>query len=135
MFKYAAEHNRIDTLADYRMDIGPDTSKVTNPARVAARITVAAAEAELAAANALPQLLARPDTPQQKNAAMANVHRRIDKAAAALNDAVAALRPVPAKVAATQLDPNAKRASSHLARRGPANGPAAARVQCRSVAG
>ncbi len=66
---------------------------------------------------------------------MANVHRRIDKAAAALNDTVAALRPVPAKVAATQLDPNAKRASPHLARRGPANNPAAARVQCRSVAG
>ena len=37
MFKYAAAHNGIDALADYRMDIGPDTRKVTNPARVAAR--------------------------------------------------------------------------------------------------
>jgi len=50
MFKYAAEHNGIDTLADYAMDIGPDTRKVTNPARVAARKTVAGAEAELVAA-------------------------------------------------------------------------------------
>jgi hypothetical protein len=45
MFKYAAEHNGIDALADYGMDIGPDTRKVTNPARTAARKAVAAAEA------------------------------------------------------------------------------------------
>jgi hypothetical protein len=33
MFEYAAAHNGIDTLADYAMDIGPDTRKVANPAR------------------------------------------------------------------------------------------------------
>jgi len=33
MFKYAAQHNGIDSLADYTMDVGPDTRKVTNPAR------------------------------------------------------------------------------------------------------
>ena len=33
MFKYAAAHNGIDALADYGMDIGPDTRKVPNPAR------------------------------------------------------------------------------------------------------
>jgi len=37
MVKYAAEHNGIDALADYRMDTGPDTRQVTNPARTAAR--------------------------------------------------------------------------------------------------
>jgi hypothetical protein len=25
MFKYAVEHNGIDTLADFHMDLGPDT--------------------------------------------------------------------------------------------------------------
>src|SRR5664280_317159 len=50
MFKYASEHNGIDALADYRMDIGPDPRMVANPARVAARQQVKAAEAELAAA-------------------------------------------------------------------------------------
>src|SRR5665647_1765323 len=49
MFKYAAAHNGIDTLADYLMDIGPDHRKVTNPARTAARDTVHQGEAELAA--------------------------------------------------------------------------------------
>ena len=43
MFKYASEHNGIDALADYTMDIGPDTRTVTNPARLAARKAVAAA--------------------------------------------------------------------------------------------
>src|ERR1019366_7116524 len=50
MFKYAAEHNGIDALADYGMDISPDIRKVTNPARTAARKRVADAQEELATA-------------------------------------------------------------------------------------
>ena len=119
MFKYAAEHHGIDTLADYRMDIGPDTRMVANPARVAARDAVAAAQADLIAAErALPQLLAGPGTPQQKNAALPGLHRQIQAAAAALANAKTGLRGVPAKVAATDLDPNAKRARPRLERRG-----------------
>ncbi len=69
-FKYAAAHNGIDTLADYTMDIGPDTRTVPNPARLAARTSVAAAEAELAQAErALPQLLNGPTTLAEKNRA------------------------------------------------------------------
>jgi hypothetical protein len=119
MFKYAAEHNGIDALADYRMDIGPDTRKVTNPARVAARKAVTNAEAELVAAErALPQLLNGAGTPAQKNAALPGAHQRIEAATAALAHAKTALRPIPAKVLATDLDPGAKRARPHLARRG-----------------
>ncbi len=119
MFKYAAEHNGIDTLADYAMDIGPDTRKVTNPARVAARKTLAAADAELATSErALPQLLAGTGTPKQKNAALPAVHARIEVATAALEAAKTALRPVPATVLATALDPDAKRARPRIERRG-----------------
>src|SRR5664280_2537801 len=119
MFKYASAHNGIDTLADYLMDIGPDTRTVTNPARVAARKTVTEAQAALVPAErALPQLLARPGTPAQMNAALPAVHRRIEAAAGALERAKMALRAVPAKVAATELDPNAKRARPRLQRRG-----------------
>jgi hypothetical protein len=119
MFKYAAEHNGIDALADYLMDIGPDTRMVTNPARVAARKAVAQAEADLSTAErALPQLLAGTGTPKQMNAALPAVHRRIEVATAALERAKTALRPVPAKVLATELDPNAQRARPRLARRG-----------------
>src|SRR5450759_2659713 len=84
MFKYAAEHNGIDALADYGMDIGPDTRKVTNPARSAARKTLVAAHDELdTAERALPQLLNGQGTPKQKNAALPAVHTRIDAAIAA----------------------------------------------------
>ncbi len=119
MFKYAAEHNGIDALADYAMDLAPDVRKVTNPARLAARKAVAAAEAELIKAErALPQLLAGSGTPTQMNAALPKLHRQIELAAAALERAKTALRPVPAKVLATELDPNAQRARPRLERRG-----------------
>ena len=56
-------------------------------------------------------------TPAQKNAALPGVHKKIE-AAAALGDAKTALRPIPAKALATDLDPNAKRARPRLERRG-----------------
>jgi hypothetical protein len=119
MFKYASAHNGIDALADYGMDIGPDTRKVTNPARTAARKTLAAAQDELATAErALPQLLNGQGTPKQKNAAPPGVHHRIDIAIAAAGDAKTALRPIRAKVLATDLDPDAQLARPHLGRRG-----------------
>ena len=119
MFTCAAAHNGIDALADYLMDIGPDTRMVTNPARVTARKQVKAAEAELITAErALPQLLAGPATPKQMNAALPGAHARIRHAQTALNDAKTALKPIPAKVLATELDPDARRARPHLGRRG-----------------
>jgi hypothetical protein len=117
--RLAAAHHGIDTLADYLMDIGPDQRMVTNPARTAARAAVAAAEAALAAAErALPQLLAGPSTTKQKNAARPGAHRRIEAATRTLEQATAALRAVPAKVAATALDPDATRARPRIERRG-----------------
>ena len=119
MVKYASEHNGIDALADYAMDIDPDTQMVTNPARLTARKQVKAAEAELAAAErALPQLLNGDGTPKQKNAALPGAHARIRHAQTALADAKTALKPIPAKITATELDPDAQRARPRLARRG-----------------
>src|ERR1019366_1475458 len=119
MFSCAAAHNGIDALAGYGMDIGPDTRNVTNPARTAARKKVADAQEELATAErALPQLLNGQGTPKQKNAALPGVHRRIDSAIAAAESAKTALRPIPAKVLATDLDPDAQLARPHLGRRG-----------------
>jgi hypothetical protein len=119
MFSCAAARGGIDALADYGMDIGPDTRKVTNPARTAARTRVAAAQEELATAErALPQLLNGQATPKQKNAALPGVHRRIEATIAAAEGARTALRPIPAKVAATDLDPDTKLARPHLGCRG-----------------
>ena len=119
MFKYASAHNGIDALADYRMNIAPDPRTVTNPARLAARKQVKDAEAGLAAAErALPQLLNGGGTPRQLNAALPGAHARIRDAQTLLQQAKDALKPIPAKVAATELDPDAKRARPVLARRG-----------------
>ena len=119
MFTCAVEHNGIDRLAGYAMELGPDIRKVTNPARVAARRTVAAAEAALIKAErALPQMLAGGGTPKQMNAALPKLHEQIEIATRALEQAKTDLRPIPAKVAATDLDPHAQRARPRLERRG-----------------
>jgi hypothetical protein len=119
MFKYATAHYGIDTLADYRMDITADDRRVANPARVEARTAVKQAEAELAAAErALPQLLAAQQSPKHKNDALPAAHARIEQATAAVADAQAQLRPIPAKIPATELDPHAKRAHPRIERRG-----------------
>ncbi len=119
MFSCAPERGGIDALADYGMDIGPDTRNVTNPARSAARKTLVAAHDELATAErALPQLLNGQGTPKQKNAALPGIHRRIDTALPAAEDAKTAPRPIRAKVLATDLDPDAQLARPHLGRRG-----------------
>src|SRR5450759_1185372 len=119
MFSCAAARGGIDALADYGMDIGPDTRRVTNPARTAARKTLVAAHDELATAErAPPQLLNGQGTPKQKNAALPGVHRRIDTALPAAEGAKTAPRPIRAKVLATDLDPDAQRARPHLGRRG-----------------
>src|SRR5664280_2546008 len=119
MFSCAAARGGIDALADYGMDIGPDTRKVTNPTRTAARKKVADAQEELVTAErALPQLLNGQGTPKQKNAALPGVHKRIDTAIAAAEGAKTALRPIRAKVLATDLDPDAQLARPHLGRRG-----------------
>lgn len=119
MFKYAVEHNGIDTLADYDMTITADTRKVPNPARAAARKTVKTAQAALITAErALPQMLASGGTPRQLNAALPGLHRRIEKATVALEAAKTSLRPIPAKVLATELNPDALRARPRLERRG-----------------
>lgn len=119
MFKYADAHNGVDTLADYLMDIGPDHRQVTNPARTAARLAVTRAQDDLAnAERALPQLLTGPGTPAQMNTALPGLHRQIQTATRALADAKTALRPIRAKILATELDPNAKLARPRLERRG-----------------
>jgi DNA-binding CsgD family transcriptional regulator len=119
VFKYASDHNGIDSLADYRMDISTDERAVKNPARALARGAVAAAETELAEAErALAQLPGGPGTVAEMNAALPSLQRRIATAATAAERAKVELAAVPAKVLATVLDPGAKRARPRLARRG-----------------
>src|SRR5450759_4427546 len=118
-WRRARDAGALAALAQPRGRRRPDQRMVTNPVRTAARAAVAAAEAALVAAErALPQLLAGPATTQQKNADRPGAHQRIEAATRTREQARAALRPVPAKVAATELDPDATRARPRIERRG-----------------
>jgi len=134
-FKYASEHNGIDALADYAMDIGPNTQMVANPARVTARKHVNAAEAELVAAEpALPQLLNGQDTPETEERRAARRTRpdpaRPDRAGRREDRPGAH----PGQGAHHRAGPGRDTRPSAAAPPRPANGAAAAHLQRRSLA-
>ena len=117
-FKYLSAHHGIDALADYHADVNPDTTKIPNPARVAARKRLAAAQAALAdAERALAQLLASDQHHTVINKAIPAAEARI----AAAHHAVAAAKTErnthPAKLPANHIDPDAKRARLRTHRR------------------
>ena len=117
-FKYLSAHHGIDALADYHADIDPDTTKITNPARVAARKRLAAAQGALAdAERALAQLLASDQHHTVINAAIPAAEARITAAHHAVAAAKTQRDTHPAKLPANHIDPDAKRARLRTHRR------------------
>ncbi|MGH2844058.1 MAG: putative transposase [Solirubrobacteraceae bacterium] len=110
--KYLEAHQQIHWLSSYEMDVEQNTAKVQNPARKTARADLKAAEAALADAERALGHAAHTNTPQLKQ-----LRAQITAAEAQLTAARAALKPIPAKLPANMLDPNAKRATPRLARR------------------
>jgi len=117
-FKYLSEHHGIDSLCDYTMSVGPDTSLVPNPDRTEATATLRSAEAALAAAErALGQAM---DGPSTSGDYLATIRRCRDEVAMAKDDvaeAKAALKGVPAKRAANDVVVGAERATPRAERR------------------
>jgi len=117
-FKYLSAHHGIDALADYHADIDPDTTMITNPARVAARKRLAAAQAALAdAERALAQLLASDQHHTVINKAIPAAEARITAAHHAVAAAKTQRDTHPAKLPANHIDPDAKRARLRTHRR------------------
>ena len=113
--KYLEHHQQIHWLCTYEMDLQANTAKVNNPARRAARANAQTAETALAAAErALGQHAATPDSDSATHSALT---QQITDAAADLATAKAALKQIPAKLPANELDPNATRAHPRLATR------------------
>jgi len=119
-FKYAAEHNGIDSISSYKMDKGTDTRLVPNPKRKVARDELAAAESELASAErALAQLLCDPAVPSKEaNEGVGSLQDRIKKGEADVALARTSLAGIRAKVPVTDLQPDAERATMRIERRG-----------------
>ncbi|MGH7732190.1 MAG: putative transposase, partial [Gemmatimonadales bacterium] len=118
-FKYLEDHHGIHWLCDYSMNLAADTAKIANPARAAAKAAVHAAEATVAEIEAAFATTAttRSDNLAATNRDLATLTARLDDARADLAAARIALKPIPARLPANQLDPGATRATPRTNRR------------------
>jgi hypothetical protein len=118
--KYASENYGIDKICDYLASIETNTKLIRNPARDHANAAVRDAEKTLAAAErGLAALLADPGlAPAAKNARIPGLEKNITRARAAAATAVTARKPVPAKLPASDINPDAKTALLRAGRRG-----------------
>jgi hypothetical protein len=118
--KYASGNYGIDKICDYLAEITENTKLTRNPARDTASAAVRDAEKTLAAAErGLAALLASPDiTAAAKNDRIPARQAAITRARKELAAAVAARNPVPAKLPANVIDPDAQTAVLPAGRRG-----------------
>jgi hypothetical protein len=118
--KYASENYGIDKICDYLASIETNTKLIRNPARDQANAAVRDAEKTLATAErGLAALLADPGlAPAAKNARIPGLQEDITRARAAAAAAVTARKPIPAKLPASDIDPDAETALLRAGRRG-----------------
>ena len=118
--KYASVNYGIDKICDYLAAIEVNTKIVDNPARKAATAAVREAEKALAGAEReLAGLLTDPAiTPAAKNKAIPALQEKITRARQAVTAATAARKDIPAKLPASDIDPDARVALLRTGRRG-----------------
>src|SRR5271166_4614979 len=119
--KYAAANYGIDKICDYAAAIQANTKIVDNPARKEGNAAVREAEKNLAAAErGLAAMLADPSiTPAVKNARLIPAaEQKITAARRDLDTAKKARDAIPAKLPASQIDPQAQVALLRTGRRG-----------------
>src|SRR5450631_3462029 len=110
--KYLEQHHGIHWLCSYEMDLELNTTKLKNPARRTARDQLKTAEAALACAE---QTLGQATHAKQND--IGQLAEQITTAERDLAHTRAALKQIPAKLPANELDPNATRATPRLAQR------------------
>ncbi|HWG72856.1 MAG TPA: hypothetical protein VG184_02245, partial [Acidimicrobiales bacterium] len=118
-FKYLEDHHGIHWLCDYRKHIGPDRSKVANPERAAAKTALKIAEDSV---DRLERTIgttatAKSDDIAATNADLARLSAELEAAGAVVDTPRQILKPIPAKIPATDLNPEAKRATLPTNRR------------------
>jgi len=118
--KYASENYGIDKICDYLATIETNAKLIRNPARDQAGATVRDAEKTLAAAErGLAVLLQDPAlSPAAKNDRIPALQEKITRARAAAAAAATARKPIPAKLPASAIDPDARTALLRAGRRG-----------------
>jgi len=117
-FKYLTEHHGIDALCDYTMTVAPDTAPVRNPARTEATAALRAAEtAMVAAERGLGQAMAGPSAGADYLGTIRRLRDGLSMATDGVTEAKAALKGIPATLAANDVDPTAQRATPRAERR------------------
>jgi hypothetical protein len=113
LFKYLEANYGIHWLRDYHAEITGDGHLIANPERKAARAKLKGAEQDLAAAErGLAALLTSAGLPAAaKNNAIPAAEEKITKAQDAVTAAKAALKPIPAKLPASQVTPARRKPS------------------------
>ncbi len=118
VFKYLGDHHGIGWLCEYAMDLVPDDNVVDNPERKAALGRVRAAQAALGSAQAaLGRGLVEGGPASSFKDRIAALRDDVAMAVDDVAEAKAAIKPIPAQMVATDLDPKAVRAIPHLRRR------------------
>jgi transposase-like protein len=118
-FKYLEDHHGLHWLSDYHMEIAPDTTLVRNPERTKALAQLRAHEATVAelerkiGAHTTSTTAGDTETDEALTELRANLDSTRDQARAAR----AALKPIPAKLPANIVNPDAQRATPRVNRR------------------
>jgi hypothetical protein len=112
LFKYLEAHYGIHWLCDYHAEITGDDHLIANPERKAARAKLKGAEQDLAAAEReLAAVLTSAElSAAAKNKAILDAEKKISNVRDEVTAAKAALKPIPAKLPASQVNPGAQKA-------------------------
>jgi hypothetical protein len=117
-FKYMENHLGLHWLGDYEMTITPDTALVRNPQRTTGLARQRTAEAQAAE---LERQIGATTTSTTTDAATSNelddLHKKLALARNEINAARAALKPIPAKLPANTINPDALHATPRTNRR------------------
>ncbi|MGH2884531.1 MAG: putative transposase, partial [Solirubrobacteraceae bacterium] len=126
-FKYLEDHHGLHWLCDYQMSITPDTTLVRNPERTKALAELRACEQTVSELERkIGQHTTTSDTPEAEQT-LTDLREQLDTARDQVTAARAALKPVPAKLPANTINPDAQRATPRI-------NPRALQTVCRLLA-
>jgi hypothetical protein len=113
-FKYLEDHHGLHWLCDYHMDTAADTTLIRNPERSKALALLRGHEQAVAE---LERKLGAQLTTSDSDETTTGLREQLDTAREQVKAARAALKPIPAKLPANTIDPDAQRATPRINRR------------------
>ncbi len=117
-FKYLEDHHGLHWLCDYHMNLAPDTTLIRNPERTTALAQLRGHEqAVTELERKLGRQLTTTASDSDSDEMIAALREQLDTAREQVKAARAALKPIPAKLPANTIDPDATRATPRVNRR------------------